>query len=172
MDDFDLGSLEVTNGGLDAFLGGNSEVVTPLTAEDRTAVLQIRPTTYRDQPAFLITGRPPGSESGHPLRVVIFDRKNAEKVVQLYKSEKDDSTRQQAISKLLQEDWDAAIPKKPERPSRRKLGSLGQLDGFVRIADDMLVHKSNRDLWALRQDGGGDFYIERMFDDMGAPLKG
>lgn len=104
MDDFDLGSLEVTNGGLDSFLGGNPEVVTPVRA---------------------------------------------------------------SASKLINED------RKPSKRAsgRTKVASLDQLNGFVRTGEDMLIHKSDRDLWALRQDGG-DFYIERMFDDMGAPLKG
>lgn len=99
MADFDLGSLEVTNGGLDAFLGGHPEVVTPVA-------------TSKPAPAAARTGR-------------------------------------------------------------TKVGSLAQLNGFIRTAEDTLVHKSSRELWALRQDGGGgDFYIERMFDETGGPLKG
>lgn len=102
MDDFDLGSIEVTNGGLDAFLGTNAEVSTPVVA----------------------------------------------------------------TAKLIREEG-----KDKKASGRTKIGSLAQLSGFVRTSEDMLIHKSNRDLWALRQDGG-EFYIERMFDDMGAPLKG
>jgi hypothetical protein len=96
MSDFDLGDLQVTNGGLDAFLGETPEPVTP----------------------------PP---------------------------------------KL------AAIP---SRVGRMRVASLAQLTGFVRTAEDTLVHKSDRDLWSLRKDGHGEFYIERMFDDQGTPLKG
>jgi len=96
MNDFDLGSLEVTNGGLDAFLGEHPEVVSPVPQSTRAAA---------------------------------------------------------------------------KTSARVKVGSLGQLDGFVRIAEDTLVHKSNRDLWALRQEEG-EYFIERMFDGMGAPLKG
>lgn len=55
---------------------------------------------------------------------------------------------------------------------RVKIATLDQLRGFVRTAEDTLVHTSDRDLWALRKDAGGDFYIERMFDETGAPLKG
>lgn len=100
MNDFDLGNIQVTNGGLDSFLGDNSEMVTP----------------------------------------------------------------------------NAAIPKQaavaPARAGRVKVASLAQLSGFVRTAEDTLIHKSNRDLWALQKDAKGEFYIERMFDAQGAPLKG
>ena len=101
MRDFDLGDLEVTNGGLDAFLNDNPQVVTPLNAAKQVAA------------------RASKTASG-----------------------------------------------------RIKIGSLDQLTGFVRTAEDTLVRKSDRDLWALRKDGAGEFYIERMFDDSGAPLKG
>ena len=57
------------------------------------------------------------------------------------------------------------------KPGRTKVGSLQQLDGFQRIGADTLVHKSTRDLWAIRQEGG-EFFIERLFQDDGAPLKG
>jgi hypothetical protein len=56
--------------------------------------------------------------------------------------------------------------------SRTKVASVGQLSPFMRISSDTLVHKSNRDLWALRKEGDGNFYIERLFDDNGTPLKG
>ena len=105
MSDFDLGGLEVTNGGLDAFLGENPGVVTPLTASNE----------------------PPAPA-----------KQNAP----------------------------------PKTAGRRKVASLEHLNGFIRTAEDTLVHKSDRDLWALRKDGAGEFYIERMFDEQGAPLKG
>lgn len=53
----------------------------------------------------------------------------------------------------------------------RKVASLGDLSGFIRTAEDQLVHKSTQDLWALRTGDDGQFYIERLFDDR-APLKG
>jgi hypothetical protein len=106
-DDFDLGSLEVTNGGLDAFLSENPGVVTPLGLAPRAAAER----AATDCPKKVAAGR---------IRVA----------------------------------------------------SLDQLNGFIRTAEDMLVHKSNRDLWSLRKDGNGEFYVERMFDDAGAPLKG
>lgn len=102
MSDFDLGNMQVTNGGLDSFLGDNSELVTP-----------------------------------NPL-----------------------------VPKQ------AAAVTPPPRPGRVKVASLAQLSGFVRTAEDTLIHKSDRDLWSLQKDAKGEFYIERMFDAQGAPLKG
>lgn len=59
----------------------------------------------------------------------------------------------------------------PPPPQRVKVGSLDKLNGFQRISSDTLVHKSTNDLWALRQDGGS-YFIERLFQDNGQPLKG
>lgn len=58
-----------------------------------------------------------------------------------------------------------------EAEKRVKVGSLDQLDGFVRVASDTLINKATNDLWALRKDGD-NFYIERLFEDNGQPLKG
>lgn len=104
--DFDLGSLEVTNGGLDAFLSENPTVVAPL---ERVA-----------------SATPAPAPSGM----------------------------------------------KKAGAGRMRVASLEQLSGFIRTAEDTLVHKSDRDLWSLGKDANGDFYVERMFDDAGAPLKG
>jgi hypothetical protein len=56
-------------------------------------------------------------------------------------------------------------------PQRVKVSSLQQLGSFQRISSDTLVHKSTNDLWALRKDGE-EYYIERLFQDNGSPLKG
>lgn len=58
----------------------------------------------------------------------------------------------------------------PAKAPRVKVGSLAQLDGFTRISAETLVHKSTQDLWTIKREGG-DFYIERLFQD-GAPVKG
>lgn len=59
-----------------------------------------------------------------------------------------------------------------KRQAAIRLGSLGDLTSFfTKVGGDTLIHKSTRDLWALKQDAGG-FLIERLFDDSGAPLKG
>jgi hypothetical protein len=52
-----------------------------------------------------------------------------------------------------------------------RLASLGDLTSFfTKVGNDTLIHKSTRDLWALKQDTNG-FLIERLFDDHGEPLK-
>ena len=59
-----------------------------------------------------------------------------------------------------------------KRQAAVRLGSLGDLTSFfTKVGGDTLIHKSTRDLWALKQDAGG-FLIERLFDDSGEPLKG
>jgi hypothetical protein len=52
-----------------------------------------------------------------------------------------------------------------------RVASLGDLTEFLKLADDTLIHRSTRDLWSFRRDGG-DFVIERLFDEVGEPLKG
>lgn len=51
------------------------------------------------------------------------------------------------------------------------LGLLG--DEFFRAAGtgNDLVHKATKDLWSFSQTEGGEFVIERLFDDDGEPLK-
>lgn len=52
-----------------------------------------------------------------------------------------------------------------------RVASLGDLTSFfTKVGNDTLVHKSTRDLWALKQDANG-YLIERLFDDHGEPLK-
>ena len=57
------------------------------------------------------------------------------------------------------------------KPTRMRVGSLNDLNGFVRASADTLVHKSTQDLWALKQEGE-NYFIERLFNDTGSPLKG
>jgi hypothetical protein len=61
--------------------------------------------------------------------------------------------------------------KSASAPKRVKVGSLNQLQGFVRVATDTLVNKATNDLWALMKEGD-TFFIERLFQDDGQPLKG
>lgn len=58
-----------------------------------------------------------------------------------------------------------------QAPLRIKLTSVEQLQPFVRTSAETLVHKSTNDLWAIKKDGDS-FFIERLFEDNGAPLKG
>lgn len=56
---------------------------------------------------------------------------------------------------------------------RQVLSSLGDLDGFLRSgsgSDSELVHKATKDLWSLKQ-SGGEYVIERLFDETGKALK-
>jgi len=55
--------------------------------------------------------------------------------------------------------------------SRRKIASIQDLSAFVRIGADQLVHKADRDLWAIKRDAQGTLSIERQFDDNGQPLR-
>ena len=56
-------------------------------------------------------------------------------------------------------------------PLRQKVASIKDLSAFVRLSADELVHKSTRDLWTIRRQGDGGMFVERTFDDTGAPLK-
>lgn len=72
---------------------------------------------------------------------------------------------------------DALFEREPElvrapAPKRMRVASLKQLVSFQRVSAETLIHKSDRDLWSLKREGDGKFYIERLFDDNGSPLKG
>ena len=56
--------------------------------------------------------------------------------------------------------------------SRKKVASLSDINNFVRLSSETLVHKSDRDLWALKKEADGSYFIERLFDDNGEPIKG
>ena len=45
-----------------------------------------------------------------------------------------------------------------------KIASLGDLSNFFRISSDTLVHKAQKDLWRISEDGQGQTVIERLFD--------
>lgn len=56
--------------------------------------------------------------------------------------------------------------------ARHKVASLGDLKSFIRLSAETLVHKSERELWALRKEADGQYFVERLFDENGEPLKG
>lgn len=60
----------------------------------------------------------------------------------------------------------------PYKTGRRKVASIKDLEGFLRTSAETLVHKSERELWALKKEADGQYFIERLFDDTGEPLKG
>lgn len=61
--------------------------------------------------------------------------------------------------------------RKQQASHSMRVASLGDISGFLRVANDTLIHKSTRDLWSFRQDGS-EYVIERLFDSNGEPLKG
>jgi hypothetical protein len=71
---------------------------------------------------------------------------------------------------------DALFEREPQivRPktARVRVASVQQLKPFARLSAETLIHKSERDLWAIKKEADGNLYIERLFDDNGSPLKG
>ena len=59
----------------------------------------------------------------------------------------------------------------PLKTSRVRVASCADLRQFTRLSAETLIHKSNRDLWSIKSEGEA-FFIERLFDDNGSPLKG
>ena len=68
----------------------------------------------------------------------------------------------------------AGVTSKRGASVRMVVSDLGDLSSFFSpVASgraDELVHKATKDLWAFHQDGG-QFVLERLFDDTGTPLK-
>lgn len=56
--------------------------------------------------------------------------------------------------------------------ARKKVASMRDLRPFIRLSAETLIHRSERDLWALKKEADGQYFIERLFDDTGEPLKG
>ena len=54
---------------------------------------------------------------------------------------------------------------------RVRISNVQQLTGFQLIAEDQLVHLSQKDFWHLGKDDEG-FYIEKLVDDDGGPVTG
>ena len=71
---------------------------------------------------------------------------------------------------------DALFAENPQlvQPKRARtlIASCADLKAFTRVSAETLVHKSDQDLWALTKEADGKFYVERLFDDNGEPLKG
>lgn len=45
-----------------------------------------------------------------------------------------------------------------------KVSSL-DLENFLKVSDEQLIHKSNKDLWKMIKDKEGNIYISRLFED-------
>lgn len=59
----------------------------------------------------------------------------------------------------------------PPKTARIRVASVQQLKSFTRLSAETLIHKSDNDLWTIKAEGS-QFFIERLFDDHGEPLKG
>ena len=57
-------------------------------------------------------------------------------------------------------------------PVQVRLAFTGDLFGFEKISADNLVHKSSRELWTIKMGDAGETFIEKQFDDQGAPVRG
>jgi hypothetical protein len=70
---------------------------------------------------------------------------------------------------------DAFFSREPEivtpTPHRVRVASIRDLSPFIRLSNDELIHKAERDLWSIKREPSGSMYVERMFDDNGSPLK-
>lgn len=70
---------------------------------------------------------------------------------------------------------DAFFSREPEivtpAKSRVKVASIRDLSPFIRLSNDELIHKAERDLWSIKREPNGSMFVERMFDDNGSPLK-
>lgn len=66
----------------------------------------------------------------------------------------------------------AGVLSKRAQTMRMVVADLGDITAFFTptAGRDELVHKATKDLWAFRQTGG-QYVIERLFDDTGKPLK-
>ena len=61
---------------------------------------------------------------------------------------------------------------KSDKAASFRVGTLGDLTDFLKIAEGKLIHTSTADLWSYSKDADGAFLVARLFDDVGEPLKG
>ena len=61
---------------------------------------------------------------------------------------------------------------KSDKAASFRVGTLGDLTNFLKVAEGKLIHTSTADLWSYTKDADGAFLVSRLFDDMGEPLKG
>jgi hypothetical protein len=70
---------------------------------------------------------------------------------------------------------DALFEREPQmvtpKTARRKVASIQDLAGFIRLSSDLLIHKADKDLWSIKKDADGTLFVERMFSDDTKPLK-
>jgi hypothetical protein len=58
-------------------------------------------------------------------------------------------------------------------PSRIRVASTQDLNGFMKVSSDKLVHVSQQDFWKLAKDEEtGEYFIERLAEEYDIPVKG
>lgn len=57
---------------------------------------------------------------------------------------------------------------KPSKTARRKMLRIADFSGFDFLGDNLLVRRSDQDLWRLQPDGT----VERLFEASDEPLEG
>ena len=62
-----------------------------------------------------------------------------------------------------------SLESKKETPV--KVSSLEMLSGFIRVADNLLVNKAQKDLWKIEKNAEGELVIYRLFDNAGNPIE-
>ena len=70
----------------------------------------------------------------------------------------------------VEESFDPLFQK--EKIDLKKISSLEDLSGFVRISHNALINKAQKDLWKVEEDDEGNLVIYRLFDSTDSePLK-
>lgn len=68
-----------------------------------------------------------------------------------------------------EDSFDSVLKRK--KSGLRKIGSLDDLEGFIRLSDDTLISKAEKDLWRVEEDENGSLTIYRLFDSTDSPIK-
>lgn len=166
------GGFYVSASALDIHLSGDSTVRD--YARGRTASLGVIPSGTRvafDGKLSSIIAYPSPPERGETgtvvmVRTAMGDTTEQDGVVFV----KLDSGRLMGIHRghLLR----ASATNRTANAYRMTVTAMGDLTDFMKSAggDDELIHKATKDLWKLSK-SGGEFVIERLFDETGKPLK-
>ena len=68
-----------------------------------------------------------------------------------------------------EDSFDSVLEKK--KVDLKKISSIDDLAGFIRISNDTLINKSNKDLWKVEEDDDGNLLVYRLFDSNESLLK-
>ena len=67
-----------------------------------------------------------------------------------------------------EDSFDSVLKKK--KFDLRKVASLKELEGFIRLSKDTLISKADKDLWKVEEDDDGNLLVYRLFDNNKSPL--